>query len=63
MHFLVMLYGDEGAGDTPARLTPEQAGAWAGYERGAREQGVFVETVALEPSTAARSCAWRTARS
>ena len=50
MRFLVMLYGDEGAGETPVRMTPEQASAWGSHGRSAREQGVRDESDKIRTS-------------
>ncbi len=50
---MFLLYGDESADETPARLSPERASQWAEFHQLAEASGKLVGWNSLVPSTEA----------
>ena len=53
MRYLLLMYGEEAAGETPTRMPPERAAEWEAFWRGAGRDDILAGWGALQPTETA----------
>ena len=55
MRYLLLMYGEEAAGETPGAMPEERAAEWDAFWREQEPSGPVVQWAALQPSALART--------
>jgi hypothetical protein len=50
MRYVLLMYGEEAAGETPTRMPPERAAEWEAFWRGPGQEGLLQGWGALQPT-------------